>query len=161
MLLNPTPYSGPQGRGLAHPRKARAGVATVEFAVLVPVFLLLVFAFIEFGRGIMVVHLLTNASRLGARTGVIEGISTSQITTAVNNYLTANGIQGDSVTVQVNGGSADASTAKSGDEITVLVTVPVSSVSWIPGGWTPNVKAGTTGYLAGSTLSSQFSLRRE
>jgi len=143
------------------PRTHRPGAVTVEFAILVPVLLLLVFAFIDFGRGIMVTHLLTNAARIGARAGVLQGTSTSQITTAVTTYLSANGIQGDSITVQVNDGSTDASTAKSGDEITVIVSVPVSQVSWIPGGWAPNLNAGTTGYLAGSTLTGQFTLRRE
>ena len=51
--------------------------------------------------------------------------------------------------------------AKSGDEITVLVTIPVSQVTWIPGGWVPNLQAGTTGYINSSTLSGQFTLRRE
>jgi Flp pilus assembly protein TadG len=133
----------------------------MEFAFVGPVFLFLVFAFIELGRGIMVTHLLTNAARVGARAGIIQGTSTTQITSAVTTYMTANGISGDSVTVQVNDGSADASTAKSGDEITVKVTVPVSQVSWISGAWTPNPNAGTTGYLTGSTLSGQYTLRRE
>jgi Flp pilus assembly protein TadG len=139
----------------------REGATLVEFAVVVPFFLLLVFAFIELGRGIMVTHLLTNGARMGARAGIIQGVSTAQITSAVSNYLSANGINGDTATVQVNDGSTDASTAKSGDEITVLVIVPMSQVSWIPGIWTPDPNAGTTGYFNGFTLSGQFTLRRD
>ncbi len=139
----------------------RSGATIVEFAIIVPVFLLLVFGIIEFGRGIMVTHLLTNAARVGARLGALEGTTTTQITTAVNNYLSTNGINGDTAVVQVNDGSADASTAKAGDEITVLVTIPGSSVSWIPNVWSPDPKAGTAGYLTGYTLSGQFTYRRE
>jgi Flp pilus assembly protein TadG len=105
---------------------------------------------IEVGRGLMAIHLLNNAARAGCRVGVIEGKATSDITTAVNNLLSAQGVNGDGVTVQVNDGSADASTAQAGDEITVVVSIPVSKVSWVPG----------TSYLQGS-LSGQYTLRRE
>ena len=128
----------------------RTGANTVEFAVIAPVFFMFILGLIEVGRGIMVVHLLTNAARVGARTGVIEGTSTAQITTAVNNSLTQQGITSDTVSVQVNDGSADASTANAGDEITVKVSVPVSKVTWLPGGQ----------YLHGN-ISGQFTLRRE
>jgi hypothetical protein len=84
--------------------------------------------------------------------GVLQGQSSAQITAAVNNTLSAQGVSGDGVTVQVNDGSTDASAANSGDEITVKVSVPVSSISWIPG----------TNYIAGSLyLNSQYTLRRE
>jgi hypothetical protein len=109
----------------------------------------------------MVIHLLTNGARIGARAGAIEGTSTAQITSAVTTYLSANGISGDSITVQVNDGSTDASAAKAGDEITVVVTVPVSQVTWIPGIWSPDTKGGTSGYLNGMTLSGQYTYRRE
>jgi hypothetical protein len=105
---------------------------------------------IELGRGIMVIHLLTNAARQGCRVGIIEGKATSDITTAVTNALAPVGISGDVVTVDVNDNSADASTAKAGDEITVIVSVPVSKVTWLPGGT----------YLSG-TLSGKYTLRRE
>jgi hypothetical protein len=52
--------------------------------------------------------------------------------------------------VQVNGGSADASTAKAGDKITVSITAPVSSITWLP----------FTRYLSGN-LSGTYTLRRE
>jgi Flp pilus assembly protein TadG len=128
----------------------RPGANTVEFAIIAPVFFMFVLGLIEVGRGIMVVHLLTNAARVGARTGVIEGTSTAQIKTAVVNCLNQQGISAETTTVQVNDGSADASTANAGDEITVLISIPVSKVTWLPGGQ----------YLNG-TISGQFTLRRE
>jgi Flp pilus assembly protein TadG len=128
----------------------RAGATSVEFAVASLFFFLIIMGIVEIGRGFMVKHLLTHAARQGCRLGVIEGTTSAQITTAVNNTLTSDGISGDGVTVQVNDGSADASTAQSGDEITVKVSVTVDKISWVPG----------TNYLIGS-ISSQYTLRRE
>ena len=47
-------------------RSNRQGAAAVEFALVVPVFFLMVFGMIEFGARIMVQQLLTNAAREGA-----------------------------------------------------------------------------------------------
>lgn len=125
-------------------------MTTVEFAVVVPVFFLFVFGIIEIGRGLMVTHLLTNAARAGCREGVLEKKSTADITAAVNAVLNGQGLSGTSISVTVNDKSADASTAVSQDEITVVVTVPVANVTWLPGG----------GYLNGK-LTGQYNLRRE
>jgi hypothetical protein len=98
----------------------------------------------------MVQHLLTNAARHGCRAGIIEGRSNTDITNAVTSTLKPMGITSDTVSVQVNDGKADASTAVAGGEITVTVSVPVSSVTWVP----------TSKYLSGS-LTGQYTLRRE
>jgi Flp pilus assembly protein TadG len=135
---------------LAPPAGGRPAVTALEFAMVAPALFVLILGIFELGRGIMVIHALTNAARIGCRVGAIEGTSTSTITAAVTANLTAVGISSDTVTVQVNDGSADASTAKAGDEITVKVTVPASSVTWVPGGQ----------HLTG-TLSGQYTLRRE
>jgi Flp pilus assembly protein TadG len=132
-----------------HPAKRR-GATAVEFALVSPIVLLIFFGLVEVARGLMVAHLLSNAARLGARAGVIEGQSTANIQSVVTAALAAQGISSDTVTVQVNDGSTDASAANPGDEITVLVTVPVSKVTWIP-----------TGSFLGGNLSGQYTLRRE
>ena len=106
--------------------------------------------FIEVTRGFMVIHLLNSAARQGCRIGVIEGKSTKDITTAAVKTLKSQGIHGEVTTVMVNGGAADASTSKAGDEITVTISVPASSVSWVPG----------ARFLVGN-ISSQYTLRRE
>ena len=129
----------------------RHGTTTVEFAFVGPIVFLLFFGVIELGRGLMVVHLLTNAARVGCRAGVIEGTSTTSITNAVKSSLTGVGISAETVNVQVNDGSTDASASKAGDEITVTASIPMSSVTWLPFG----------SYLSGKTLSGQYTLRRE
>ena len=131
-------------------RHERTGAATVEFALVAPFFFLLILGIFEVGRGLMVRHLLTNAARLGCRAGVIEGTSTAAINAAVAANLKAVGIASELATIQVNGNVADAAGARAGDEITVTVSVPVRSVTWVPGGE----------YLSGS-ISGQYTLRRE
>jgi Flp pilus assembly protein TadG len=128
----------------------RSGAAVLEFAIVAPVLFLIILGIIEVGRGLMVTHLLTNAARQGCRLGVIEGTSTAQISTVVLNTLKSQGINGNTVTIQVNDGVADASTAQAGDEITVLITVPASQVTWLPG----------ARFLTGN-LSGRYTLRRE
>ena len=129
---------------------SRRGASTVEFAIVAPILFTVVLGIIEVGRGLMAIHLLNNAARAGCRVGVIEGKATSDISTTVTNVLSAQGMTAEGVTVEVNDGSADASTAQAGDEITVIVSIPASKVTWVPGG----------SYLRGN-LSGQYTLRRE
>lgn len=129
---------------------ARSGASAVEFALVIPVFLALIFGMAEIGRGFMVTHLLNSAARNGCRTGILSGKSNSDVTTAVTNSLSGQGISGTTTTVKVNGSVADVSTAASGDEISVTVSVSGSSVSWL----------GTAMFLSG-TLSGRYALRHE
>ncbi|MGE0760723.1 MAG: TadE/TadG family type IV pilus assembly protein, partial [Pirellulaceae bacterium] len=59
----------------------------MEFAVVAPVFLLLIFGMIEYGRMVMVQQMLTNASREGARRAVLEGSSETDVRDVVIDYL--------------------------------------------------------------------------
>jgi Flp pilus assembly protein TadG len=131
------------GRAL---RKGRRGAAAVEFAVVLPIFIILVFGMIEYGRMVMVQQVITNASREGARRAVLDGATTSAVQSSVTTYLTNAQISGGSATV-----SPDPSTANSGDPITVTVNIPFSSVSWLP----------SPMYLGGKTLSASTTMRRE
>jgi Flp pilus assembly protein TadG len=139
------------GHTLHGRRKRRQRAATtVEFALVAPLFFLMVLGLIELGRGLMVKHLLTNAARQGCRVGVVEGKGNSDINAAVSTVLAPLGISAETVSVQVNDGSGDARFAVAFNELTVKVSVPVSAVTWLPGGR----------YLSG-TLSGQYTLRKE
>jgi Flp pilus assembly protein TadG len=131
-------------------KQKRVGAAIIEAAIVTPVLFLILLGIVEVARGLMAIHLLNNAAEAGCRVGIVEGQSTASIKTAVTNALTAAGVSGDSVTVQVNDGSADASTAQAGDEITVIAQVPVKSVTWVP----------FPKFLSGS-LQGQYTMRRE
>jgi Flp pilus assembly protein TadG len=105
---------------------------------------------IEVARGLMVQHLMTKVARQGCRLAVIEGKSNSDVTAAVTNALTPVGISSDTITVQINDVTANASTAIAGDEVTVIVSVPVNSVSWVP----------FPTFLSGN-IAGRYTLRRE
>jgi Flp pilus assembly protein TadG len=131
----------------------RRGASLVEFAFVAPVFFTLILGIIELGRGCMVQELLTEAARRGCRAGVIEGTSSAQITTAVNNYLSGLGISGDSVGISVNDApvnTVDTQNMPAYTEITVVVSIPASSCTWLPASF----------WLSG-TISGQFTMRRE
>src|SRR6266851_3660564 len=66
----------------------RSGAVAVEFAIVAPVLLLLVFGSIDFGRSIMVLDLLSHAARTGCRTGVLAGNGNNEINSAVSTALT-------------------------------------------------------------------------
>jgi Flp pilus assembly protein TadG len=133
-------------------RKAapRRGATSVEFAVVSLIFFTFILATVELGRGLMVSSQLANTARRACRTAVPAGRSNNDIQTTANTALQQSGLPATNVVVLVNGVQADASTAQSGDRITVNVTLPVSQVSWIPG----------SRYLSGN-LAGTYSLRRE
>jgi Flp pilus assembly protein TadG len=128
-------------------RRKRRAAAAVEFAIVAPLFFLLVFGLIEYGRMVMVQQIITNASREGARSAVLDGATTSGVQAAVNNYLTSGSISGATVAVNPN----PPTSAQYGDPVTVTVSVPFSQVSWLP----------SPMYLGGKTLSSTTVMRRE
>src|SRR5205814_627418 len=88
---------------------------------------MLILGMIEFGRMMMVQQVLTNGAREGARKAVLPGATDTQVQTTIDNYLSGAGISGQSRTVSPSTDSADGGTA-----ITVTVSVPYSSVTWIP-----------------------------
>ncbi|MBM4283637.1 MAG: pilus assembly protein [Deltaproteobacteria bacterium] len=51
--------------------RGQRGVAAVELAIIIPVFLLMLFGVLEFGHTWYIQHALTNASREGARYGIV------------------------------------------------------------------------------------------
>lgn len=113
-------------------RSKRQGQAVVEFALVLPIFMLLLFGGIELGIVYFRLHLLTNAAREGARVGSMPNSTESDVEAAVNDFLNAAGIDTDTCNVVVHvyppgedvpGGSARAglSDALQGDRIYVRV----------------------------------------
>lgn len=134
------------------PRMRRRGASLVEFAVVAPIFFLIVMGLIEIGRACMVTELLTEAARRACRQGVIDGTSSDAIQAAATNFLTSMGINGESANVYVNdtlAGTSNVSTMPSYTEITVVVTVPIADVTWTP-----------IRFVTGS-LTGQYTMRRE
>ena len=112
-------------------RRGRRGTAVVEFAVVAPLFLLLLAGIIEFGQAFRIEHAISNASRRAARAGIIDGATAVELTQNIKAQCSRTlGASEDDVTVlvAVNGDSAaDLSQAKEHDEISVTVSVPFSA----------------------------------
>jgi Flp pilus assembly protein TadG len=69
--------------------KDRKGASAVEFALILPILILLFFGIIDFGLLIYNKQVITNASREGARAGIVQKmprLSVSGITSVVDAY---------------------------------------------------------------------------
>ena len=111
-------------------RRKRLGSAAVEFAFVAPLFFLLVFGMVEFGRMVMIQQVITNASREGARKAVLDGASSSNVKSAVVTYMSNGGVT--IATSNVTISPSDPTTAVAGSPVTITVSVPFSQVSWLP-----------------------------
>lgn len=80
--------------------RLRSGTATVETAVVLPVYLLMLLAIVEFGHAQMVMNLLNSACRNAARIGSTEGTTTAQVVARVQQTLGA-AVPANKVTVYV------------------------------------------------------------
>jgi Flp pilus assembly protein TadG len=141
-----------RGAHFAKRQRVAASPTIVEFALVAPIFFLMVLGIFEIGRACMVTELLTEAARQACRQSVIEGTSASTVQAAAVNYLTSVGINGETADLYVNDqpiGTTDLSTMPAYTEVTVVVTVPVNSVTWAPP------------WFVTGTLSGQFTMRRE
>ncbi len=79
-------------------RKRQTGTSLVEFAIVLPILVIFIFGIIEFGVILYDKAMITNASREGARAGIVfhadtngnyAPLSDGEITAVVNNYLQA------------------------------------------------------------------------
>lgn len=108
----------------------RRGAAAVEFAIVAPVFLLLLGGIIEFGQAFRIQHALSTAARRGARSAVMSGSTCTGITDKVKSQCNKIlGVKTADVTVSIllNGETCtNLATATSGDEVTVTAAIPFS-----------------------------------
>jgi len=79
--------------------RAERGAVAVEFAILLPVFLLLVFGIMDFGHAFYMKQMVSNASREGARYGArYTGSTANALNPSISSYVlntsAANGNKG-------------------------------------------------------------------
>jgi len=89
-------------RWLAPVAKNDSGAELVEFALVLPMLLVIVFAIAEFGILFQRNLVITNAAREGARMAILPGFTTApggDVEARVNAYLTAAGVPGTATTV--------------------------------------------------------------
>jgi Flp pilus assembly protein TadG len=135
-------------------RRATSGAAILELAILIPLLIMMAMGVIEFGRGMVVEAILTNAAREGARRAAISGASHNAALAAIDAYLHNEGIDDEdgeqdyTATIVPN---ADA--VPKGDPITVTVSISYSDDDVMLGG--------ISTWLGGDTLSAQVVMRKE
>ncbi len=97
--------------------RRQRGQAMVEFALLLPLFLVVIFLSVDFGVGLTRWVILTNATREGARLAV-TGVSSNEI--AIKTATTSSGLvdSGD-VTVNYIDASGNAVVGDKGDSVVV------------------------------------------
>jgi len=133
-------------------RKHRRGAAAVEFAIVAPVFFLMILGMIEIGRAVMVQQIITNASREGARLAVLPGSTRADVITRVEDILSSSTIPNAQVDIfDELGGELDPEDAEYGDVVNVTVSVPFSEVSWLP----------ASKFMGGRTLTASTIMRTE
>jgi Flp pilus assembly protein TadG len=132
----------------------RRGASVVEFAVIAPIFFLIVLGIIEMGRAVMVSQVLVNASREGARKACLTSMTVAEVQTWVDEYLQTVGFPAGAATVTISnqtteGGdfstTSDLSAVESGMGVEVRVDITFADVSWLPpSAYMPAVLEGVT-----------------
>lgn len=124
----------------------------MEFAVVAPVFVLLIFGLIEFSRMMMLRQALTNAAREGCRNGILATTTTAQ---SVDSMIRSR-LQGivasptDTNKVRVTVTPASFASITHSTLVSAEVEVSYSDVSWFPPWFLGNVK-----------IKGQASMKRE
>lgn len=103
--------------------RAGVGQATVEFAIVSIIFLMIVLGTIDFGRAIYMYSELTNSVREGARYAQVAPTATSAIKSQVISKSPGLGLSTSDVTVTCS------STCTTGNDVTVRANLTFSLVS--------------------------------
>ena len=148
-----TPPASGDALGSRQSRRHKLGTSVVEMAIVLPLLLTLMFAIGEFGIMFTQYQTVINATREGARTGVLfRGASCTaatvktEIANTVQNYMVGSGIQTGSLTTTSSGECGGAGTA--------LVVA-----SFVP--YTFAALPGLAGLQSSITLSARSTMRNE
>jgi hypothetical protein len=114
------------GAQMIKSKNSERGQSLVEFALILPLFIIVLFGIMEFGKLWEISNLITSASREGARVAAISGSSQSQAVNAAQHVLSAANIEG--ATISVSG-------PNSASEVSVTVSLHYTPLtgSIIPG----------------------------
>jgi Flp pilus assembly protein TadG len=90
------------------PQRGQRGASAVEFALVVPFLLLIVFGIIVYGMVFAQSLSLSNAARQAARSGVIEGTTCDQIISLSHDAAGTMGMNGTAASVVIKRGTSKA-----------------------------------------------------
>lgn len=137
----------------------RSGAATVETALVLPIFFMVMLGIVEVGRAFMVSQMLTNAAREGARIATMTGSTNTEVTNTVKDVAQRTiGVDPSNlnvtITVQEYAGNPptnnNVALAQKRDLCDVRVTVAYNNVNLLP-----------AKYLSGAQLYGQAAMRHE
>jgi len=103
----------------------RVGAVVVEFAICAPILFLFFFASLEFSRVNMIRQSVENAVYEGARRGIVPGATADDCRASALVVLNSISTRDSTITV------TPAVITKNTPEVTVAVSVPVNSNSWV------------------------------
>ena len=107
--------------------KRRYGAAAIEFALVMPVYLIVLLGLLEFARLGMALQIMSTAAREGCRIAALPNHTAADAQTRVNAVLAGSGIPATTITLS----PTDPSTATGGTPITLTMSIPFSQVSWL------------------------------
>jgi Flp pilus assembly protein TadG len=122
----------------------RRATTTVEFAVTLPLVMLLFFGSIEFARVNMLRHSAAQAAYEGARRGIVPGATADDVRTVAGQILDSTFASSYTITV------TPSTITRNTTEVTVDISLPLTANSWV-----------MPMYFAGKTLTRSFTLQRE
>jgi hypothetical protein len=122
----------------------RRGAAAVEFAIVAPVFFMLLLASFEFSRLNVIRHTADNAAYEAARHAMVPGATASEAVAKANTILRTVGTRGARVTISPTALGPDV------DTINVRIEVPLDQNGWV-----------VPRFTSGSTLTAESTLRTE
>lgn len=106
-------------------KSSRSGALTVEFALVVPLLFMLLFAQLEFARANMIRNAIKTACYEGARAGVVPGVTAEEVRAAAQAILNSTAINTSVITV-----TPDVITDQT-TSITVTIDIPIAENSWV------------------------------
>jgi Flp pilus assembly protein TadG len=143
----------PKGRG-----SSKRGSTIIEFALVLFLLILLVFASIEFDRLILVYTTLANSARVGARYAIVHGedrtgtgdppsssTDSSNVVTVVKNFASAGMLRTANLNVSVQYPGLPSPGNKRGSLVIVTVTYPYDPFTFLP--LTINLRSSTRGII--------------
>jgi Flp pilus assembly protein TadG len=104
----------------------RRGVTTVEFAVTIPILIVVLIGLFELVRLTNIRHAADNAAYEAARHVIVPGASAAEATTKGKDLLRRAGVKNSTLAVTPSPITEDTAL------VTVTVTVPLSTNSWLP-----------------------------
>lgn len=127
-------------------KRTRRGLAAIEFAVCVPVIVLVTIGAIQSTDAIYLKNSLRIVAYEAAREAIQDGATTAQAQTRANEVLTARGVNNATVTFN----PSDITSLVSGTNITVEVSAPANSNTIMPN-W----------FFTGRNIRSSLTMIRE